>query len=163
MNKVSATLILLSATMTSTVSLAAPEITDAQLKPYPVASEGMQRYVMVLPPLNNEPQHRVELVIGRKMETDCNRYRLAGRLTEETAKGWGYSYYTVTVQPEVISTRMACTDSQKKTTLVTLPAASQQLIRYNSKLPLVVYAPKDIEVGYRVWQANPQIVPSQVR
>ena len=162
MNKVSATLILLSATMASTASLAATEITDAQLKPYPAASEGMQRHVMVLPPLNNEQQYRVELVIGRKMETDCNHYRLAGRLTEETAKGWGYSYYTATVQPDAISTRMACTDSAKKTILVTLPAAAQQLIRYNSNLPLVVYAPTDVEVGYRVWQAAQQIVPSQV-
>ena len=163
MNRVSATLILLSASVASTAVLAAPEITGAQLKPYPPASEGIQRHVMVLPPLNNEPQYRVELVIGRKMETDCNHYRLSGQLTEQTAQGWGYSYYTVTVQPEAISTRMACADSQKKITLVTLPAAAQQLIRYNSHLPLVVYAPTDIEVGYRVWQSSPQIVPSQIR
>lgn len=163
MNRVSASLILLSALAVSSSSLAAPEATDAQVKPFPPASEGMQRHVMVLPPLNNEQQHRVELVIGRKMETDCNHYRLSGKLTEETAKGWGYSYYIATVQPEAISTRMACIDNRKKTTLVTLPAAAQQLIRYNSNLPLVVYAPADIEVGYRVWQVAPQIFPSQVR
>lgn len=163
MNKLSVTLILLSASMASIASPAAPQVSDAQLKPYPPASEGMQRHVMVLPPLNDEGQHRVELVVGRKMETDCNHYRLSGQLTEQTAKGWGYSYYTATVKPEAISTRMACTDNQVRTTLVTLPAASQQLIRYNSNLPLVVYAPKGIEVGYRVWEAAAQVIPSQLR
>ena len=28
------------------------------------------------------------------------------------------------------------------------------LIRYNSRLPLVVYAPTDVEVRYRIWSAG---------
>ena len=30
------------------------------------------------------------------------------------------------------------------------------LIRYNSKLPIVVYAPEGVEVQYRVWKADPK-------
>jgi ecotin len=30
------------------------------------------------------------------------------------------------------------------------------LIRYNSRLPLVVYAPEGVEVRYRIWSAGPE-------
>ena len=33
------------------------------------------------------------------------------------------------------------------------------LIRYNSKLPVVVYAPDDAEVRYRLWRAPVESVP----
>ena len=29
------------------------------------------------------------------------------------------------------------------------------LLRYNSRLPLVVYVPEEVEVLYRVWRAEP--------
>ncbi len=39
--------------------------------------------------------------------------------------------------------------------IVSLPlATAQRFVRYNSKLPIVVYAPKDIDVNYRIWQAG---------
>ena len=30
------------------------------------------------------------------------------------------------------------------------------LIRYNSNLPIVVYAPEGVEVRYRIWSAGPE-------
>jgi ecotin len=30
------------------------------------------------------------------------------------------------------------------------------LIRYNSRLPVVVYAPEGVEVRYRLWSAEPE-------
>lgn len=30
------------------------------------------------------------------------------------------------------------------------------LIRYNSRLPVVVYAPEGVEVRYRIWIAEPE-------
>jgi ecotin len=30
------------------------------------------------------------------------------------------------------------------------------LIRYNSRLPVVVYAPEGVEVRYRIWSAAPE-------
>ncbi len=163
MNKLSAAVLLASVTAVSFPGLAGAQDSEALLKPFPSASQGIQRHVMVLPPLGDEQQHRIELVIGRKMVTDCNHFRLSGTLNEETVTGWGYSYYRVEVQPGALSTRMACPAGDKQTTLVTLPAAAQQLIRYNSKLPLVVYAPEGIEVSYRVWQAGDTLVPSEIR
>jgi ecotin len=31
-------------------------------------------------------------------------------------------------------------------------------VRYNSRLPLVIFAPTDVEVRYRVWRAGPEAV-----
>jgi ecotin len=35
------------------------------------------------------------------------------------------------------------------------------LIRYNSRLPVVVYVPEGVEVRYRIWRADPEakVVP----
>ena len=30
------------------------------------------------------------------------------------------------------------------------------LIRYNSRLPIVVYVPEGVEVRYRIWSAGPE-------
>ena len=32
------------------------------------------------------------------------------------------------------------------------------LLRYNSKLPLVVYVPEGVEVKYRLWSTEPELV-----
>ena len=39
--------------------------------------------------------------------------------------------------------------------LVTL-GGDPYLIRYNSRLPIVVYAPEEAEVRYRIWSAAPE-------
>jgi ecotin len=36
-------------------------------------------------------------------------------------------------------------------------AGEPYLIRYNSRLPIVVYVPEGVEVHYRVWQAGQEI------
>ena len=33
------------------------------------------------------------------------------------------------------------------------------LIRYNSRLPVVVYVPEGVEVRYRIWSATPEAKP----
>jgi ecotin len=36
------------------------------------------------------------------------------------------------------------------------------LLRYNSKLPVVLYVPKDVEVRYRVWSASQDVQKAKV-
>jgi len=31
------------------------------------------------------------------------------------------------------------------------------IIRYNSRLPIVVYVPEGVEVRYRIWTAGPEV------
>lgn len=158
MRKLTTSLLLLLPVLGISAAAQAADPASDLMKPYPPATNEMQRNVMTLPALSDEDNYRVELIIGKMMATDCNPTRLLGELREETAKGWGYPYYNVTLAPQTVSTRMACPEGSKKMRLVTLPAASEKLLRYNSKLPLVVYAPADVKVSYRVWQASDQVV-----
>ena len=113
--------------------------------------ENMTKHVFYVDPADNESDKRVELVVGKMMETDCNRVSLGGSVSEHSLQGWGYTYYQVETSPAGgISTLMGCPeDMEKLETFVQMPA--RDLYRYNSKLPVVVYAPADLDVNIRIW------------
>lgn len=51
---------------------------------------------------------------------------------------------------------MACPDGKTKKDFV--PVIGEGFVlRYNSKLPIVIYAPKDVEVRYRIWSASDKV------
>jgi len=130
--------------------LAACAATPEALKPYPAAADGYSRHVIELPVQANEAEHKVEIIAGKTLEVDCNQQRLGGQWQEKTVEGWGYNYYELSQVGPAMSTLMACPDGSRKPAFVRV-GGEPQLVRYNSKLPLVIYAPKDIEVHYRVW------------
>ena len=127
-----------------------------ELKPYPAAKDGMERHVIVLPEkargIDND--FRVELIAGKTMMTDgVNQQSLGTVIERKTLKGWGYSYYDVIGGGNTMSTRIGV---PKDTPKVEKFVHGQSLhIRYNSRLPIVIYAPKGIEVRYRIWKATP--------
>jgi ecotin len=47
------------------------------------------------------------------------------------------------------------TNAPKVDRFITL-AGEPYLIRYNSRLPIVVYVPAEVEVRYRIWSAEPE-------
>ena len=49
-------------------------------------------------------------------------------------------------------------NAPKVSRFVTL-AGEPYLIRYNSRLPVVVYVPEGVEVRYRIWRAEPEMKP----
>ncbi|MNO08939.1 Ecotin precursor [compost metagenome] len=55
-----------------------------------------------------------------------------------------------------MSTLMACPESTKTQGFVPV-VGDGFMLRYNSKLPLVLYVPKDIEVRYRIWSASASV------
>jgi ecotin len=46
---------------------------------------------------------------------------------------------------------------------VTAYLGDNSLLRYNSKLPIVVYTPENVDVKYRVWKADETIGQAVVR
>ena len=132
--------------------LAACAATPEALKPYPAAADGYARHVIELPAQANEAEHKVELIAGKTLEVDCNQQRLGGQWQEKTVEGWGYNYYQLGQVGPAVSTLMACPDGSRKQAFVQV-GGEPMLVRYNSKLPLVIYAPADVEVRYRVWSA----------
>lgn len=122
-----------------------------EIAPYPEAEAGYVRSVIYLPQLKNEQDAKVELLIGKQMTTDCNFRSLAGKVKLIELKGWGYQYLTVSEVTNGISTLMACPpDFEGKSEFVTIKH-SLGLMDYNSRLPIVVYNPEDVQVKYRIW------------
>jgi ecotin len=114
------------------------------------------RRVIRLPAEHDESGLRVGIVVGRSLWVDCNRQIFPARIEERTAEGWGYTYYVVTAVGQPATTLMACPTNARTRQFV--PAADEPLVRYNSRVPLVVFAPTDVEVRYRVWRAGAETV-----
>ena len=135
---------------------------NSPLDAYPSTVNGLQRHVIELAAVSNEDERQVEMIIGQKQRVDCNHTSLLGSFSTHTVEGWGYDYYQVEIKPGRISTKMACLHQVSQIKFVSLPlSTAQRFIRYNSKLPIVVYAPKGIEVNYRIWQASPEITTAE--
>ena len=122
------------------------------LKAFPAAAAGQTRHVITLPAQTDESALKVELILGKTQTVDCNRQFFGGRLETRTAEGWGYDYYVLPALGNAASTLMGCPPGSERQAFVT--PQEQPLLRYNSRLPVVVYAPSDVEVRYRVWRAG---------
>lgn len=125
---------------------------DLSLDKYPKAEEGMIRQVIILPKLADEETKKVELLIGKEMDVDCNHHFFGGELVERDLQGWGYTYLELAELKGSFSTLMACLDGNTTKKFITIN--NPNLYRYNSKLPIVVYVPEGVQVKYRVWAAG---------
>ncbi len=126
-----------------------------ELQAFPAATDDMERFVIVLPHKDSDEKgdFKVELIPGKVMLTDGGNKMRHGTIIEpQPLIGWGYTYYEVTGQDVAMSTMMAVPEGdQNKERFV--PGTSL-LIRYNSRLPIVIYAPNGYEVRYRIWSTT---------
>jgi ecotin len=124
------------------------------MKPYPPAEDGYKRMVIHLQSLADEDTSKLEIIIGKTIKVDCNRHWFGGQVTEEIAKGWGFPYFVLKSVTGPVSTLMACPPDKKEQDAFVQVRGDGALLRYNSKLPVVVYVPVDFEVRYRIWTAK---------
>lgn len=130
-------------------------LADDNLKAFPPAGEGMVRYVLQLPQQVDESDYRVELIVGKNVQVDAqNRYFFGGRIEAETIKGWGFTRYVVSELGPMGGTLMAIDPSVPKVERFITLGGEHYLIRYNSRLPVVVYVPEGVGVRYRIWSAG---------
>ena len=126
------------------------------MKAFPPAGAGMVRHVLQLPKQDDESAFKVELIVGKTVQVDGeNRYFFGGRIKEETIKGWGFPRYNVARLGPMAGTLMAVNPDVPKVSRFIALGGEPYLIRYNSRLPVVVYVPEGVEVRYRIWSAGP--------
>ena len=125
------------------------------MKAFPPAEQGMVRYVLQLSRKDDEAALKVELIVGKTVQTDGrNRYFFGGKIEAETIKGWGYTRYKVNKLGPMAGTLMAINPNAPKVDQFITLGGNPYLIRYNSRLPIVVYVPEGVDVRYRIWSAR---------
>lgn len=134
---------------------------EKNLTPYKAAKKGFVRHVIILPPKTHESLRKVELLVGKNIEVDmANNYFFMGKLKKETLQGWGFSYYVAETSEDLAGTLVAVhPDTPKEYRFVSLP--QETIIRYNSKIPIVVYTPKGFELRYRIWSTSRRFKSSE--
>ena len=132
--------------------------TADNLKAFPPAEKGMVRHVLQLPQAEDESLFKVQLIVGKTVEVDdVNTYFFSGKIEKETIQGWGFSRYQVNKLGPMAGTLMAVDPSAPKIVKFIPLAGEPYLIRYNSRLPIVVYVPEGVEVRYRIWTAGAEM------
>lgn len=122
------------------------------LKVFPPAEQGMTRHALQLPTQTDESALQVELIVGKTVLTDAgNRYFFGGHIDTQNIDGWGYTRYLVTSLGPLAGTLMAADPAAPKVERLITLSGPPYLIRYNSKLPVVVYVPSGVEVRYCIW------------
>jgi len=125
------------------------------MKAFPPAEAGMVRFVLEVPKQDDESTLKVQLIVGKTVQTDeHNRHFFGGRIETETIKGWGFPRYIVRKLGPMAGTLMAVDPNAPKVSRFVTLGGDPYLIRYNSRLPVVVYVPEGVEVRYRIWAAG---------
>ena len=146
--------------ITSLVSIFAVLTVHAadNMKAFPPPEKGMVRYVLQLPKQDDESAFKVELIVGKTVLLDAqNRYFFSGKIQQETIKGWGFTRYNVSQLGPMAGTQIAVDPNAPKVNRFITLAGEPYLIRYNSRLPVVVYVPEGVEVRYRIWKVDPEM------
>ncbi|MDD2598955.1 MAG: ecotin family protein [Kiritimatiellae bacterium] len=130
---------------------------DNNMKAFPPAEAGMVRHVLKMERQANESLFQVELIVGKTVQLDKgNSYFFIGSVAQETVEGWGFNYYKVEKLGPMGGTLMAVDPDEPKVDRFVQVNHLLGLLRYNSRLPIVVYAPEGVEVRYRIWRGEPE-------
>jgi ecotin len=128
------------------------------MKAFPPAGKGVVRYVVRLPAQEDEAAFRVQLIAGKTVKTDAvNTYFFGGQIKERDIEGWGFPRYDLEKLGPMAGTLIGVDPKAPMVDRFVTLGGEPYLIRYNSRLPIVVYVPEGVEVRYRVWRAEPKV------
>jgi len=126
------------------------------MKAFPPPDKGQIRYVIHLAERDDESNYQVELIVGQTVKIDeSNQYFFGGQIKKENLVGWGFTRFVVSELGPMAGTRMAVDPNAPKVDRFIRLGGEPFLIRYNSRLPVVVYVPEGVDVRYRIWRAEP--------
>lgn len=135
-------------------SLSAPITVMHDLTIFPSIDQ-LVKHAIFLEPRVDEALYKVEIYAVKSQEVDnCNKHFLLGDFELKTLEVHGFPYYIFKSNTQIISTKMSCGDNIAK--MKNVPSGKTELVKYISVLPLVVYAPQDIEIKYKIWKQDPR-------
>ena len=125
------------------------------MQAFPLPAKDQLRHVLQLPARGDEANFKVELIVGKTVKIDnTNQYFFGGHIQKETIAGWGFPRYIVKELGPMAGTLKAVDPNAPKVDRFIRLGGEPYLIRYNSRLPIVVYAPEGVEVRYRIWRTD---------
>ncbi len=128
------------------------------MKAFPPPDKGQIRYVIQLAEQDDESNYQVELIVGQTIEIDeINQYFFGGQINKESIVGWGFTRYVISELGPMAGTMMAVDPNAPKVDRFIRLGGEPYLIRYNSRLPVVIYVPEGVEVRYRIWRGGAEI------
>lgn len=131
---------------------------EKNLKAFPPAEKGMVRYVLFLPEQKDESAFQVELQVGKVVKVDgVNRHFFDGKIEKQIVEGWGFTRFFVKDLGQMFSTLIGVDPSQPLVERFVTLGGEPFLVRYNSRLPIVVYVPEGVEVRHRIWRADKEV------
>lgn len=146
--------------------LPAAAIPRLDLSGYPAPAAGERRWVIqlpgVLPPtrdpaLSPDPgDWRVQLIVGRMAQVDCNQHSFAARLRHWRLADDKPMVFRVDNVGPMASTRMACPPGQPRRQAFVTMAGKPYVVPYEVSHPIVIYAPAAVQLRWRLWKAERQ-------
>jgi len=153
------------------VALHAEPLPD--LSRYPAPALGERRWLVEVPAtpppsrdpaLSSSPEDwRVQLIPGRTIEVDCNRFSFGGRLRSQAVPGSDLRIVRISEVTPVASTRMACPQGEPKRKAFVPMGGKPFVVPYNPRQPIVIVAPFDLELRWRLWRAERRQWPALQR
>ncbi|UNY98749.1 ecotin family protein [Zhouia spongiae] len=139
----------------TSVAMGQSSLRKTDLSVFPKPEKGFKQMVIEVPHSDNDAQKRIEFVVGKWMEVDtCNKHGLQGSIEEKDLKGWGYNYYIFNTNGNVMSTQMACLDKKMVSKFI---SGQPKMVRYNGKLPVVIYVPEGYDVQFKIFKAEEDV------
>ncbi len=150
---------------------AAGAVPRLDLTPYPAPAAGQNRWVVQLPgipPPSRDPglssdpaDWRVELIVGRNALVDCNLHRFSGRIRSAPLPGGDRTVLRVEDVTPMASTRMACPPEQPQRRVFVPMGDEPFLVPFQGSQPIVLYAPAELELRWRLWRADRRTTPAR--
>jgi len=121
------------------------------LNVYPPVKKDQNRNVIVLEPKENEDDYRVLITASIDGMQDCNTKSRSAKYTEKVVEGMQYPYYEVGKIGDVVTTLMGCSEMPQMGE-IPINLSGNTILRYNSKLPIVVYASNGIKINSKIFK-----------
>lgn len=144
--KKTALLILIGCAIFST-SVISQDITSTKgSESFSSITSNLDIHKILLEQKDNESNYKIEIAAGMMKEVDCNSHSLIGSFEEKKLDELGYSIYIFHTEGHTMSTSKGCIEPKKEKLIM----GANMSITYNSKYPLVIYAPKGVQIKYRI-------------